>query len=109
MCKQQAAEVLGWFSFRALVAGTKRKRKTDMKGPATEASRLDDQYKSELPGEPLDFVNGKAGVTLADVPPQFHSLLRYDAVGLLPQLIPVSRRAQLLLPDYFRFKAGANA
>jgi hypothetical protein len=96
------APLLGPLSFRALVAGTKRRRKTDAVPKPTEASLLDGPYQSSLPDPSA--INGMCGLRREQIPLQFYPLLRYDAVGLLPKLIPVSPRAKLLLPEYLRFK-----
>lgn len=82
-------------SFRALVSGSKRKRIA-----GTDLARLDAQYASSLPDTAtIKELRGKP------VPLEFHPLLRYHAVGLLGDLIPVSGRAEVLLRQYDEFIA----
>lgn len=98
--------VTGDWSFRALVTGTKRRRKDEKLDVTTEAGKLDaTDYNAALPIS-LTFIDGFDEKTIWDIPRQYYPLLRYDAVGLLPQLIPVSARAKRLLPAYYEFKNG---
>ncbi|CAJ0689273.1 hypothetical protein LMG19089_00463 [Ralstonia edaphis] len=77
-------------SFRALISGSKRK-----KSAGTDLAKLDAKYASSLPdAETIERLCG------GPVPLKFYPLLRYHAVELLDDLIPVSARADVLLNEY---------
>jgi hypothetical protein len=51
-------------------------------------------------------VDGMESVAkLTKIPKKFYPLLRYDAVGLINELIPVNARAKALLHGYMGYKA----
>lgn len=80
-------EVLDPLTYRALVCKT------------TERPLLDSKpIKSGLP--PLDITRLAKSVGKEAVAPAFKALLRYDVVGVLEHLIPISDRARKLLPAY---------
>jgi hypothetical protein len=98
LCKQtsEISEVLNMLSFRALVTGPNRK------GQLNEVRTLDKDYSSELPLTINFDKKGKIARTNIDM--RFFPLLRYEAVGLINELIPISNRAKTLLNDYKNFK-----
>lgn len=92
-------------SFRALVTGTKKKSK-DVSGD-TEIGKLDGRFPSRLPL--LAEVPGCEGLeNLDEVPPNLYALLRYDAAGLLDELLPNNARAEKAVADYRAFKGNLN-
>lgn len=93
-------EVLKDLSFRALVTGPRRD------GANNEVTRLDADYRSILPPN-MKFVK-KGTMKLEDIDRRFYSLLRYEQVKMIDDLIPISARAGELLKDYKKFKNNGN-
>ncbi|KFI08308.1 hypothetical protein [Massilia sp. BSC265] len=93
--------VLDALSFRALVSGTKRKSTGNN---ATDAYLLDVEYglKSKLPSVLPSRLLNQGLREWNQVPFRFWPLMRYEAAGLLPTLIPVTERARTLLDAYER-------
>jgi hypothetical protein len=89
-------EVLKDLSFRALVTGPRRE------GTNNEVTRLDENYRSILPPN-MKFVK-KGIMKLVDIDRRFYSLLRYEKVKMIDDLIPISARAGELLKDYKKFR-----
>lgn len=80
-------EILDPLTYRALVCKT------------TERPLLDAKpIKSALP--PLEKTRLARSVRMEEVSPAFKALMRYDVIGVLAHLIPVSDRAGKLLPAY---------
>jgi hypothetical protein len=80
-------EILDPLTYRALVCKTTER-------PLLDATAL----KSALP--PLDKTRLAKSVRKEEVSPAFKALMRYDVIGVLEQLIPISDRARKLLPAY---------
>lgn len=97
-------ELLSGVSFRALVTGTKRKREKGM--PNKEVGALDALFASRLP-KPHEVSNWSGPTDPRKISPKFYGLMRYDAAGLIDELIPVSVRARALLQDYKTRKSGS--
>jgi len=94
--------LLDEFGFRALVFGRNKKVRGE-KSPQSETTKLDEkEFRCTIP-EPTTIVELK-GLTLARIERRFYPILRYDAAGLVSELIPVSDRARSLLAAYTRFK-----
>jgi hypothetical protein len=91
--------VLEALSFRALISGTKRKSAA---ASVTEAHVLDVQHglKSSLPATLPGRLLDQGFKAPSEVPFRFWPLMRYDAAGLLPNLVPVTGRARSLLAAY---------
>lgn len=90
-------ELLEAYSYRALIsktpAGQGQSQESDIR-------RLDKDFKKRLPSI-QETPYAKLGFkSLAELPFRFHPLLRYEAAGLLEQLIPVSARAKTLFSGY---------
>ncbi|MGI4721127.1 MAG: hypothetical protein ACRYGO_07985 [Janthinobacterium lividum] len=96
---QPILPVLDALGFRALVSGTKRKRAG---GGATDAYLLDVEHglKSRLPAVPPATLLGRGYRETSGVPLHFWPLMRYEAAGLLPALVPLNERARNLLDEY---------
>jgi hypothetical protein len=90
-------------SWRALVTGTKRRREKDSDN--FEVGQLDAAWASGVPA-PADVPGWRGPAELIAVPLQYHGLLRYDAAGLLDQLVSVSLRSTGILEQYQAYKAG---
>jgi hypothetical protein len=95
-------EPMAKWSLRALVAGTKRKRKEGTAAPS-EVQALGGPLESDMPCPAA--VYGMPGLTLERIPLEFYGLVRYEAAGLADELIPVSARARDLWPAYVDFRA----
>jgi hypothetical protein len=87
------AEVLAPLTYRALVCKKKEIQKLDKAG-----------MKSTLPPLEQTRLAAKPGAA-ASIPPDFKALMRYDAAGLLDDLIPVSERAIELKKAYLAWTA----
>lgn len=95
--------VLEPLSYRALVSGSKRKKRNPT-DKSTDVQRVDDKFSSSLP--PLSAIRELKLFNRRTLPLKFWGLLRYDAAGLLEDLIPISERAVRSLDEYKLFKAG---
>jgi len=91
--------VLEALSFRARVSGTKRKSANRSE---TDAYLLDVKHglRSALPAEPPASLFNQGYREVKAIPFRFWPLMRYEAAGLLPKLIPVTERAKALLDAY---------
>jgi hypothetical protein len=90
-------ELLEAYSYRALIS--KALSATDQSAES-DITRLDKKYKQRLPVLQETSFAKLGHNNLRELPFRFHPLLRYDAAGLLDQLIPVSARAKRLISDY---------
>lgn len=91
--------ILEALSFRALVSGSKKKNGMD---PASDVYKLDTEskLKSKLPPLSDTTLYARGFRNIDQVPLQLRALMRYDAAGLLGQLIPVNTRASALVNAY---------
>lgn len=99
----ELTSLLSALSYRALITGTKRKRETGVRN--LEVAGVDSQFGSSLPS-PYDICDWTGPATLLEIPPQHYALMRYDAGGLLGELIAVTSRAKRALADYLAYKVG---
>jgi hypothetical protein len=90
-------EVLEAYSYRALISKAPANRD---QSEQSDISRLDKDFKKRLPSIRETHYAKWGFKSLAELPLRFHPLLRYDAAGLLEQLIPVSGRAKILFSEY---------
>jgi hypothetical protein len=90
-------ELLEAYSYRALISKT---ISATEQSAESDITRLDKEYKQRLPFLQDTSFSKLGHNNLGELPFRFHPLLRYDAVGLLDQLIPVSARAKRLILDY---------
>jgi hypothetical protein len=95
-------ELLGTLSFRALITGTSKKRQKGV--PNGELGSLDARFKSRLP-DPDEVLGWPRSYSLEQIPTKFYGLLRYEATGLIDELVPVSPRVQGLVEEYRSYKA----
>lgn len=84
-------------SYRALLSGSKRKRKSSATN-VTDIETLDSKYPSTVP-EPRQ-IREFSQFELRNSPLKFWGLVRYDVAGLLENLIPISSRAEQTLHEY---------
>jgi hypothetical protein len=99
-------ELLSALSFRALVTRTKGKRADAT--AENEVGMVDKKYASRLP-KPCEISGWPGPNDLYKIDPRYYGLMRYDAAGLLDELIAVSPRAVKALADYQAYKAGLAA
>ncbi len=85
-------DILNLLSYRTLVTGPNRKDREN------EVRSLDKNYQSTLP-ETIIFEN-KREISRKEIEMCFFPLLRYEAVGIIDNLIPISSRAVTLLEKY---------
>lgn len=100
------APILDSLSYRALVSGSKKKGARDTQ---SDAYKLDSLYKSKLPALSNTSLHAKGFHNLEQVPLELRALMRYDAAGLLTQLLPVSTRAVKLLRAYEHARPAEGA
>jgi hypothetical protein len=84
-------------SYRALVSGSKRQKKSSVAG-VTDIQKLDLKYRSIVP-EPRE-IREFSQFELRNSPLKFWGLIRYDVAGLLENLIYISSRAEKTLREY---------
>jgi hypothetical protein len=95
--------LLAELSWRALVTGTKRRRPKDTSN--FEVGQLDGEWSNRVPA-PAELVDWRGPSLLTEVPAAYFALMRYDAAGLLDQLVSVSRRSEGLLEQYRAYREG---
>jgi hypothetical protein len=99
-------ELLSAMSFRALVTGTKSKREDA--NADNELAQLDTLYSSRLP-EPKDVPGWLGPLSLHQVPACHYAFMRYDAAGLLDELIALNPRAERALANYRAYKKSFDS
>lgn len=99
-------ELLSAMSFRALVTGTKCTQEDATAD--NEVAQVDLKYPSCLP-EPCDVPGWHGPANLREVDPAYYALMRYDAAGLLDELLAVSPRAETALAKYQAYKKSLVA
>ena len=85
--------------------GESPKRRRQKDSDNFEVGQLDAAWASGMPA-PADVPGWRGPAELHAVPLQYHGLLRYDAAGLLDQLVSVSRRSEGVLEQYVAYKAS---
>jgi hypothetical protein len=85
-----------------LITGTSKKRQKGV--PNGELGSLDAKFKSRLPN-PDEVPGWPRPYSLRQVPTKYYGLMRYEAAGLIDELVPVSLRVQGLVEEYRSYKA----
>lgn len=98
--------LLSALSLRALVTGTKRKRTEGW--TRQEINALDARWSDNLP-TPADIQGWQGALRLVEVPAQYYGLMRYEAAGLLKELVPVSLRGKIVLAEYLAYRGTKTA
>ena len=99
----ELAGLLSALSFRALITGTKCKREAGASNQ--EVAGVDALFGSSLPS-PHEISDWNGPANLLDIPPQHYALMRYDAGGLLGELIALTPRAKKAMAGYLTYKAS---